>query len=214
MKGSLCLKKAARIVTSKPLPWNKIVLVLGIVLTLLIAAIVGYAMQQSFKRSGTDGTGKALIGGAFELVDHTGQTRTEQDFLGQNLLIYFGFTFCPDICPAELSKVATALDQLPAGSNVTPVFITIDPERDGVEEVKNYAEAFHPQMVGLTGTPEQIRQAAKAYRVYYSKAGSGADYTMNHSSIIYFMNDEGEYEAHFNAESTVEEIAERVRQSL
>ena len=202
--------------SAKPLPWNKIVLVLGIALTLLIAGILGFAMNRSFNNSKVSGTGEALVGGPFQLTDHTGQAVTEKDYLGQNLLIYFGFTFCPDICPTELSKVAAAVDMLPADANVTPVFITIDPERDGVEEVKAYAEAFHPKMVGLTGTPEQIRAAAKAYRVYYAKAtGSGAtDYLMDHSSIIYFMGEDGKYVAHFTIQTTPEEIAEKVKEAL
>ena len=202
--------------SAKPLPWNKIILLLAIVLTLLIAGIVGYAMNRSFKDGGVVATGEALVGGPFALTDHTGKAVTEQDYLGQNLLVYFGFTYCPDICPTELAKVATAVDMLPADANVTPVFITIDPERDGVEEVKAYAEAFHPKMVGLTGTPEQIRAAAKAYRVYYAKAttGGATDYLMDHSSIIYFMGEDGKYIAHFTIESTPEEMADRMRDAL
>lgn len=202
--------------SGKPLPWNKIVLVLGIALTLLIAGIVGYAMNRSFNEGGVVATGEALVGGPFQLTDHTGKAVTEQDYLGENLLIYFGFTYCPDVCPTELSKVAAAVDMLPADANVTPVFITIDPERDGVEEVKAYAEAFHPKMVGLTGTPEQIRAVAKAYRVYYAKAASSGatDYLMDHSSIIYFMGEDGKYIAHFTIEATAAEMAEQMREAL
>ncbi|MGY9056214.1 MAG: SCO family protein [Alphaproteobacteria bacterium] len=202
--------------SSKPFPWNRVVLVLGIALVMLVAGIVGYSMQQSFKESSVVTSGQPLIGGRFELIDHDGKARSEKDFAGQNLLIYFGFTYCPDICPTELAKIATAIDALPADANVTPVFITIDPERDGVEEVKAYAEAFHPKMVGLTGSIEQIKQVTQAYRVYYAKAGTGAgqDYLMNHSSIIYFMGKDGQYIEHFNVESTAEQITERVRKEL
>lgn len=196
------------------LPWNRIVLVLAITLAMLLALLLGYAFMRT--EGGSTVTGKALIGGPFELVDQNGNTRTEQDFLGQNLLIYFGYTFCPDICPTELAKMAAAVDMLPEDANVTPVFITIDPERDTVDQVKAYVEAFHPRMVGLTGTPEQIDQAAKAYRVYYAKSESSAstEYLMDHSSIIYFMDTEGEFVAHFTIESTPEQIAERVRNAL
>lgn len=197
------------------LPWNRIALVLAIVLAMLVALLLGYAFVRT--DGGSDSvTGKALVGGPFELVNHNGETVTDRDFLGQNLLIYFGFTYCPDICPTELSKMTAAIDMLPEGANVTPLFITIDPERDGVEEVKTYAGAFHPDMVGLTGTPEQIDAAAKAYRVYYAKneSGGSTDYLMDHSSIIYFMDTEGEFVAHFTIESTPEEIAERVRKEL
>ena len=200
---------------TSPLPWNRIALVLAIVLAMLVALLLGYAFTRSDGGSSSV-TGKALVGGPFELVNQNGETVTNQDFLGQNLLIYFGFTFCPDICPTELAKMTAAIDMLPEGANVTPIFITIDPERDGVEEVKTYVEAFHPNMVGLTGTPDQIDTAAKAYRVYYAKneSGGSADYLMDHSSIIYFMDTEGEFVAHFTIDSTPEEIAERVRKEL
>ena len=200
----------------KPLPWNKLVLLLGIVLVLLIAGISGYALNRSFKDSNSAVTGKALIGGPFQLVNQDGKAVTEKDFLGQNLLVYFGFTYCPDVCPTELSKIGAAMDMLPAGANVTPIFITIDPERDGVAEVKAYAAAFHPKMVGLTGTLEQVQTAAKAYRVYFAKNASGGatDYLMDHSSIIYLMGKNGQYIAHFTIESTPEEIAVKTRDSL
>src|SRR6056297_825068 len=186
----------------KGMTWQRTVLLLGIVLTMLIALLVRYAMQRSFNEGTTTTSGKALIGGPFELVDHTGATRTAADFRGQHMLIYFGFTLCPDICPTELAKVAAAIDMPPENANVTPVFITIDPERDGVEEVRSYAKAFHPRMVGLTGTPERIAQAAKAYRVYYAKntSSDSTEYLMDHSSIIYFMDPAGDYLDHFTME--------------
>ena len=197
-----------------PLPWNRIALVLAIVLAMLVALLLGYAFTRT---GGSDSvTGKALIGGPFELVNQNGETVTNKDFLGQNLLIYFGFTFCPDICPTELAKMTAAVEMLPEDANVTPIFITIDPERDGVEEIRSYVQAFHPDMVGLTGTPEQIDTAAKAYRVYYAKneSSGSTDYLMDHSSIIYFMDTEGEFVDHFSIDSTAEQIAERVRQEL
>ncbi len=200
----------------KPLPWNKIALALAIVFTLLVAGLVGYAMNRSFNESSVVGSGEALVGGPFELTNQNGETVTDKDFRGQNLLIYFGFTFCPDVCPTELAKIAAAVDMLPSDANVTPVFITIDPERDGVEEVKAYVEAFDPEMVGLTGTPEQIEAVAKEYRVYYAKStgSDNTDYLMDHSSIIYFMGEDGKFIAHFTIGSTAENIAARVRQEL
>ncbi len=200
--------------SAKPLPWNRVVLVLAIALVMLVALLVGIAFQQGGGKSIV--TGQALLGGPFTLVDQDGKTRTEKDFLGHNLLIYFGYTFCPDVCPTELAKISAAMDQLPKDANVTPVFITIDPVRDGVKEMKAYASAFHPRLMALTGTEEQIRTAAKAYRVYFAKNTSAGttDYLMDHSSIIYFMGKNGEYIAHFTVESTPEQIAERVRQAL
>ena len=197
------------------LPWNRIVIILAIVLVMLIALLIGYAVVRTDGGSAVGG-GKALIGGPFTLVDQNGVTRTDADFRGQNLLIYFGFTFCPDVCPTELAKIAAAVDLLPADANVTPIFITVDPERDGVEEVKAYTNAFHPRMVGLTGSMEQIAEAAKAYRVYFAKntdTGS-TEYLMDHSSIIYLMDTEGEYAAHFTVDSTPEEIAARAEELL
>jgi len=202
--------------SAKPLPWNKIVLVLGIAVVLLLAGIFGYSLNRSFTVVDEVSGGKALVGGPFQLVNQDGAAVTEKDYLGQNLLVYFGFTYCPDVCPTELAKIGAAVDMLPADANVTPVFITIDPERDGVEEVKTYAESFHPKMVGLTGSLEQIKAAAKTYRVYFAKnSGSGtSDYLMDHSSIIYFMDAKGGYQAHFTIESTPEEIASKVRETL
>jgi cytochrome oxidase Cu insertion factor (SCO1/SenC/PrrC family) len=198
----------------KSLPWNRIVVVLAIALVMLVALLIGYAFQQGGGKSIV--TGKALLGGPFTLVDQNGKPRTEKDFLGQNLLIYFGYTFCPDVCPTELAKVSQAMDLLPKDANVTPVFITIDPARDGVKEMKAYAAAFSPKLVALTGTEEQIRSAAKAYRVYYAKNNSSGstEYLMDHSSIIYFMGKSGEYIAHFTVESTPEQIAARAREAL
>lgn len=200
----------------KPFPWNRAILVLGIALVLLLAGISGYSLNRSFSVVDEASGGKALVGGPFELVNQDGKAVTEKDFLGQNLLVYFGFTFCPDVCPTELAKISAAMEMLPADANVTPIFITIDPERDGVAEVKSYVEAFHPKMVGLTGSLEQIRDVAKAYRVYYAKntSNGATDYLMDHSSIIYFMGKDGEYIAHFTIESTPEEIAAKVKETL
>jgi len=197
-----------------PLPWSRIVVVLAIVLVMLLALLGGWWISQSGGNSAI--TGKALIGGPFTLVDQDGKTRTEKDFRGQNLLVYFGYTFCPDVCPTELAKIAAAIDLLPKDANVTPVFITIDPERDGVAEMKAYVAAFHPRMVGLTGTVEQVRAAAKAYRVYFAKntSSGSTDYLMDHSSIIYFMDSNGEFITHFSTDSTPDQIAARVREAL
>lgn len=200
----------------KPFPWNRAILVLGIALVLLLAGISGYSLNRSFSVIDEASTGKALVGGPFELVNQDGVTVTEKDFLGQNMLVYFGFTFCPDVCPTELAKIGAVMKMLPADANVTPVFITVDPERDGAAEVKSYVEAFHPKMVGLTGSQEQIRAAAKAYRVYFAKntSNGATDYLMDHSSIIYLMGKKGEYLAHFTIESTPEEIVSKVREAL
>ena len=110
--------------------------------------------------------GKALIGGPFKLVDHTGKTVTEKDFAGRKMLVFFGFTHCPDICPSGLQVMSAALDQLgdKAGA-VVPIFVTVDPERDTPEVMAKYVTSFHPRLVGLTGSQDAIKTTAKAYRV-------------------------------------------------
>ena len=111
------------------------------------------------------------VGGPFALIDHTGTPRTDADFRGKLMLIYFGFTFCSDICPTDLQAIAGALDQLgAAGEAVQPLFITVDPEKDTPAQLKGYVALFHPRLIGLTGSPKQIRKVANDYKVYYAKA--------------------------------------------
>lgn len=139
--------------------------------------------------------GKEPIGGPFALVDQNGRTRTERDFLGKLLLVYFGFTSCPDICPTELLTIATTLDRLgPAAAGVQPLFITLDPERDTPDHLREYVSAFHPRLLGLTGSAEQIRKVAEAYRVYYAKVPiAGDSYTIDHMGFVYLMGADGRY---------------------
>jgi len=162
--------------------------------------------------------GKAAIGGDFALTDHTGKRVTRADFAGRHMLVFFGFTSCPDICPIALQTMAQAIDRLgPAGDRVVPVFITVDPERDTVERVADYVGQFHGRMAGLTGTAEEVKAVAKAYRAYYEKVAdesSSEDYAMDHTSIIYLMDGKGEYAAHFAFNTGAEEIARRTGEIL
>jgi protein SCO1/2 len=127
------------------------------------------------------------------------------------MLVYFGFTFCPDVCPTTLNHVADALDRLgDKADKIVPVLITVDPKRDTPEAMKQYVAAFTPRMVGLTGTPEQAAAAARAYRVYYKENRTGPgpnDYTMDHSSILYLMGPDGAFIAPLRAEAPGEQIA-------
>ncbi len=164
--------------------------------------------------SETQTSGKALIGGPFSLTDQTGAARSEKDLEGRYALIYFGYTYCPDICPTSLSVMTQALDLLAESeadkaAAVLPVFITVDPERDNVEALASYASHFHPRLLALTGTPEQVDIAAKAYRIYYQKVeqDSSTEYLMDHSSILYLMGPDGGYLTHFTHNSNPEEIA-------
>ena len=136
--------------------------------------------------------GKATIGGPFTLVDHMGVTRTEKDIIDGLTLIYFGFTFCPDVCPLDNARNLEAIDILDGkGVDVTPVFISIDPARDTPEALADYVEVSHERMIGLTGSDEQVAAASKAYRTFYSKSGDGEDYLMNHSTFSYLMDQSG-----------------------
>ncbi len=163
-------------------------------------------------------TGKALVGGPFTLVDHTGKTVTDQDFRGRYMLVYFGFTNCPDVCPSGLQVMAAALDKVGAKADqVTPILITVDPERDTPEQLATYVPSFHPRLVGLTGSQEQVAAVLKAYRVYAKKVEdpkSAAGFTYDHTSLIYLMDRNGEYVAHFTHATSVDRIAERLAKVL
>lgn len=131
--------------------------------------------------------GKAAIGGPFSLINHEGKHVTDRDFLGKWTLIYFGFTHCPDICPDELQKLAAAVDNIKDKGDIeiVPVFISVDPERDTVDQVREYVKEFHPKLVGLTGNSDEIRKVARAYRVYYMKTEEeGSDYLVDHSIVM------------------------------
>lgn len=132
------------------------------------------------------------IGGAYELVDHTGEVRTDADFADSYKLLYFGFTYCPAICPTELAKISAVMKQLPPeqAARVQPLFITVDPARDTVEVMADYISLFDDRLIGLTGSQDQVDVAKKAYRVFSREVQdeSMTDYTVDHSSYIYFMS--------------------------
>ncbi len=153
--------------------------------------------------------------GPFKLTDQNGKTRTDADFRGQYLLVFFGYSNCPDTCPTTLQTLTDALDKLgPAADRVTPIFITIDPERDTVAALKDYAANFHPRLVALTGSPAEIAAVAKEYRVYYGKSGEGPNYAMDHTALIYLMGPDGRYLGHFAPDSTADDYVKELRQKL
>jgi protein SCO1/2 len=172
---------------------------LALLAALLIAGTAYYVARPT---SLATSTGTALVGGPFSLTDQTGRKVTDKDFLGKYMLIFFGYTYCPDICPTELQVMSAALDNLGAkADDIQPVFISFDPQRDTPEVLKQYISNFHPRLVGLTGTPEEIAAAAKAYRVYYNRVenSSGPDaYLMDHSTITYLMDKQGKFLKHFS----------------
>lgn len=200
----------------------KVRLISFIIASFLIGALAGAAvllLNTPRQAQPVETSGTALIGGPFALVDENGKPVTNQDFRGRDMLVFFGFTHCPDICPAELQVMAEALDQLgdKAKKKVVPIFITVDPERDTPEAMKAYVESFGPNFVGLTGSPEAIAAAAKAYRVSYAKVENKAspdDYSVDHSALAYLMGPDGKYLTHFAYGMTPQEMAEKLERFL
>lgn len=157
------------------------------------------------------------IGGPFSLIDQNGRTVTDKDFRGRVMLIYFGYTFCPDVCPTTLGNVAQAYDMLSPQeqAQVVPMFITVDPERDTVDQIAQYVDAFSPAFVGLTGSPDQIEPVLKSFRVYARKVESqDANYSVDHSSILYVMGKDGKYASHFTGEASPKDIAAGLKKLL
>jgi protein SCO1/2 len=158
------------------------------------------------------------IGGPFSLVDQDGRTFTDADLKGKPTLLYFGYTFCPDVCPTSLLLMENAAEKLgPDGpKKVNLVFITIDPERDTPKLMKGYVSNFGPTIVGLTGTPQQIAAVAHSYRVYYQKVPSkdGSPYLMDHSSIVYLLDSRGRFVTHFTHETKAETITAALQREL
>ena len=158
------------------------------------------------------------IGGPFALVDGDGKAVTDRDLRGRLSLIYFGYTFCPDVCPTTLSSMIGGLEALGSDADrVRPVFITLDPERDTPAVVRDYVAAFSPRLLGLTGSPEAVAAAARAFRVYFAKhpnAEKPADYTLDHSSILYLMDERGAFRALIRADQPPHDMAEEIRRNL
>ncbi len=181
-----------------------------IVIVVAIAAWVFVPMPTNH----TQPTGQALIGGPFSLENQDGKPVTNKDFRGEYMLIYFGYTYCPDICPVDLQTMSTALDLLDEGTlaRIQPIFITIDPERDTPEVMGEYISHFHPRLIGLTGTEAEINQAARAYRVYRRKVPGKdpGEYQMDHSAITYLMGPKGRYITHFTSGATAREMAHKL----
>ncbi|TPX71880.1 hypothetical protein SpCBS45565_g00803 [Spizellomyces sp. 'palustris'] len=214
------------------------------------AALFGYfeyekrKLQARREASKNESAGKPLVGGPFSLVDHDGRPVTDLDYRGKYMLLYFGYTFCPDVCPEELEKMAEVVDTLSKKEGYTeetivPIFISCDPKRDSVEAIKEYVRGkccaytcqfgavsiltgildFHPKFVGLIGTHTQIKRVAKAYRLYFSAPpravdDNEADYLVDHSIFFYLVDPDGKYVAHFGRTDTAEEVTDRIIQQI
>jgi protein SCO1/2 len=199
-----------------PMPRRPVLIFAAIML--LIAAVIGGYAYMSRGPHQQQGSGVALVGGPFSLIDQDGRRVTEKDFLGKYILVFFGYTYCPDICPTELQVMSAALDQMgPEAGRIQPIFVSIDPARDTPEVLKAYVANFGPRLIGLTGSPEEVAAIAKAYRAYYAKAGNGStatDYLMDHSSIIYLMGPDGRFVKHMPYTTDAAKLATELKETL
>jgi protein SCO1 len=205
----------------RPSPHSRPRLALTVVLLAVLAVLGAGAFVALELRDRTHWAAGSLlgvaIGGPFKLVDQNGNTVTNTDLEGKWLLVYFGYTHCPDACPTALNSIALALSNLGAAQKreIRPIFITIDPERDTAKALKEYVSAFNAPILALTGSAAAIGTAANEYRVYYAKHPEpGGDYSMDHTSIIYVMDPKGRFTASFGGDDPPEQIAARLKKLL
>ena len=212
---------------------QRILLLLGILGVALAAAlsVALYLTDERVRETARRATAPA-IGGPFALVDHRGRAVTEADYRGKLMVVYFGYAFCPDVCPTGLYKIGQALDALGEDAGqVHPLFITLDPARDSAEALADYLGRFHPALIGLTGSPERVEAVAKAYRVYYAKAppahrhedgGEGShehadeadDYLVDHATATYVMGRDGGLREVVSRGASAEDLAAAIRKHL
>jgi protein SCO1/2 len=229
-------KKDTNLKAEKPTPTSKgpaksssggklLALLLGVGVLAFVIALVGFEYFQSRDSQTADGaavqsSGAPAVGGPFELTNHFGEAVTEKDFAGQYMLVFFGYTYCPDVCPTALSDMSVALDLLgeEKAEKITPLFISVDPARDTPDHLAEYVSFFHPKTIGLTGTEEQIKKVAREYRVYYRlnepSADDPLDYLVDHTGIVYLMGPDGKLVTHFSHGTPPDKMAERLGQLL
>ncbi|WP_342640703.1 SCO family protein [Rhodoligotrophos ferricapiens] len=193
-----------------------------LLLAIAVIIIAGTGLAVPWLLSGAQPTsqssGTALVGGPFELTDQNGKRVTDRDFRGKFMLVYFGYTFCPDVCPTELQSMTAAVSELGEDAKrVQPIFITIDPERDTVEQMRTYVSNFGAGLIGLTGSTEDIVKAAQAYRIYFAKVkdeSSSAEYLMDHTSLVFLMDEKGQFRRVFSYGTDAEMMAKGIREEL
>ncbi|MEM7653900.1 MAG: SCO family protein [Pseudomonadota bacterium] len=210
---------------------HRLRLIIIVALTTLLVILTGMAAwlitqgpsglaRLSGSGAGTESSsGTALVGGPFTLVNQDGETWTEKNLEGRHTVIFFGYTYCPDVCPLTLQNVAVALEELgPVAQSFLPVFVTVDPERDTPERMKEYVGWFDERIVGLTGSREQVEAAMRAYRVYGKKVEDdtrpAGEYLVDHSSVVYVMGPDGAFLRHFSHTTPPEEMAAGLLESL
>lgn len=189
---------------------------------LIVMAFVGFKMfmAPATTSSTTTTATSGGPGGPFALTTHSGKTVTDKDFLGKYMMVYFGYSYCPDVCPLELQKLTTALLDLEKEgfdtSPVQPLFISIDPARDTPEALQDYVPLFHPSLIGLTGSEDAVKAAANEYKVYYARRESDDvnEYLMDHLSVIFFMDQSGNYKQLFTAKHKPADIANALKPLL
>lgn len=190
------------------------ILALIAVLAISLAILTGLAIRRGV---GGPDTSAVAIGGPFQLTDTSGRTVGQDVLKGKWSVVFFGFTHCPDICPTTLFEMAQVEPLLgPAVKDLQTVFISVDPGRDTVAQMKAYVanDAFPKQLIGLTGTPAQVDAAAKAYRVYYQKVGEGDDYQVNHAAYSYLMNPKGRFTCVLPYDLTPEQTAAKIQAAM
>ncbi len=188
------------------------------VLFVIVLFVAGFAAAYTItlRPQGSQVEGKALIGGPFSLVDTDGKHVTDRDFRGKLMLVFFGYTHCPDVCPTELQNMADVIDKLgPAANKVAPIFISVDPKRDTPQALSAYVKNFNKRIIGLTGNQDEVAGAAKAYRVYFRKADNGSeDYSVDHSAFVYLMDQNGDYLTHFVFNTPPDAVAAEIKKHL
>jgi protein SCO1/2 len=193
---------------------RRLAVALGITLLVALLPVLSYLGYRQWTGQGVFVSLTPSIGGPFALIDGDGKTITDTMFRGKWMVVYFGYTHCPDACPTALNAIVTAIATLPSAQRalIQPVFITIDPERDTGAVLKDYVTSFDPNLIGLTGNPAQLASVERAYRVYAEKAPTqGGGYEMNHSSFIYVMDPAGRYATNFSPDLSNDAIAAALR---
>jgi len=214
-------KEESRSDTKGPVSWKTVgaTFAIGSGLLFLYAQMKNKKMEQL--RYNQKELGQPAIGGPFKLLDTNGKVVTDDDFRGRFMLIYFGFTFCPDVCPEELNKMTEAMNILEkrvgsSAEKVVPIFISVDPQRDSTSQIKSYLKDFHPRFVGLTGTPEEVEKVAKSYRVFFSKdkEDGSDDYLVDHSIITYLIAPDGNFVTFFGKSTSADDMAKKIAEYL